>query len=385
MASSRPRGTLSYEPQVQSKGTLSESPHPPVEDRGKASPDNQSTMSSSVASHGLSLPSDNRASAATEPPAQSQSLTAPRRLEKSNSRLIGSEGVHREAKRAIEAPTSDRKERKGATVPDEYETRPEDSATRLDGANRRKAEPNPPTSYTHKQAPIESSAERTYSSNPSRGNDPIPPRPVEMGKSRGKVVQSSDLAPSLGIKETYSTRPPPASAQSPPKQDIGAPSHGNSMGFTPLPSAFTQSQHKHDVEVTRVVSQPLQRDPSVACDSIPTTSFGKSPLFLTAFRLTSDPLILSLLFMTPAIETPSPAPKEGLESQAQPGFLSKTDLSLREDKALAALEGRYPQDPIIGMAPSMSHFSQGVTKPLNSSNVNKAKLNHGGLNRGYSP
>ena len=235
-------------------------------------------MNSSVASHGLSLPPDNRASAATEPPAQPQSVTAPRRLDKSNSRLIGSEGVEREVKRAMEAPTSDRRERKGATAPDEYKTHPEDSATRLDGANRRKAEPNLPTSYTHKQAPAESLVERTYSSNPSRGSDPIAPRPVEMGKSRGKVVQSSDLAPSLGIKETFSTRPP-ASAQSSPKQDIGVPSHGNSMGFTPLPPASTQSQHKHDVEVTRVVSQPLQRSPSVACDSIPTTSFGKSPLF----------------------------------------------------------------------------------------------------------
>ena len=199
---------------------------------------------------------------------------------------MGSEGVQREAKRAMEAPTSDRKERKGTTAPNEYDTRPEGSATRLDGANRRKAAPNPPTSYTHKQAPTESSVERTYSSNPSRGNDPIAPRPVEMSKSRGKVAQSSGLAPSLGIKETYSTRPPPAPAQSPPKQDIGVPSHGNSMGFTaftPLPPASTQSQHKHDVEATRAVSQPLQRHdrrhPNVACDSIPTTSIGKSPLF----------------------------------------------------------------------------------------------------------
>lgn len=86
--------------------------------------------------------------------------------------------------------------------------------------------------------------------------------------------------------------------------------------------------------------------------------------------------------MTPAIETPSPAPKEVLESPARPEFPSKTDLSLREDKALAALEGRYQHETFAAMMkpPPVTHLPRVVTKPLNSSNVNQAKLNHGGLN-----
>lgn len=55
--------------------------------------------------------------------------------------------------------------------------------------------------------------------------------------------------------------------------------------------------------------------------------------------------------MTPAIETPSPAPKEGHESRAQPGIPTETDLSLREDKALAYIlnqtnlnEANFQQD-----------------------------------------
>ena len=278
MASNRARGALPYEPQVPSRGTPFESPHPSGEDRGKAPPDEQSRMNSSVTPRGLPLPTDNRAAAAAGPSSQPQPVSAPRPLEKSNSRLIGSEGVPREAKRATEGSTSDRKERKGATAAEEYETRQEDPATGSDGAKRRKAEPNPPTSFTHKQAPTESSIERTYSSSKlSRGNDFSTP-PSETGKSRGKVVQSSDPAPSLGIKETYSTRPPPASTQNQPKLDIGVPPKGNSIGVTPF---STQGQHKPNAEGTRVVlPPPLSRTPSVAeGPQIPTTSSGKPPRF----------------------------------------------------------------------------------------------------------
>ena len=166
-------------------------------------------MVSSVTPRGLPLPPDNRAAAVTGPPSQPQPLSGPRPLEKSNSRLIGGEGFPREAKQATEGPTSDRKERKGAAAPEEYETRSEDSATGSDGTKRRKAEPNPPTSFTHKQAPAESVVERTYcSSKPSGGDDFSTPH-SETGKSRGKVVQSSDPALSLGMKEAHFTRPPP--------------------------------------------------------------------------------------------------------------------------------------------------------------------------------
>ena len=192
---------------------------------------------------------------------------------------MGSEGVPREAKRATEGSTPDRKERKAAAAPEEYETHPEDSATSSDGAKRRKAEPNPPTSLTHKQAPTESSVERTYSSSkPGRGNNFNTP-PSETGKPQGKMVQSSDPAPSLGVKETHFTRPPPASTRNQPKPDIGVPPKGNSIGVTPL---STQGQRKPTIEGSRVVlPPPLSRTPSVAEGShIANTSSGKSPSFL---------------------------------------------------------------------------------------------------------
>jgi hypothetical protein len=213
--------------QVPSRGTPFESPHPPGEGRGKALSDKPSSVSSSVTPHGLPLPPDDRAAAATEPPAQPQPVAAPRRED--NSRFIGSEGVQREAKRAMEAPTSDRKERKGATAPDEYETRTEGSATHPDGAKRRKAEPNPPTSYTHNNAPTESSVEQTHSSNNSSGNDSSAARPSEMGKSQEKVEQSSDPGPPLDRKDVVSQ----------PHRPSGPPSvAGDLLSFSGKSSSF---------------------------------------------------------------------------------------------------------------------------------------------------
>lgn len=188
----------------------------------------------------------------------------------SNSRIQVSDAVHSEAKRAAEGPTSDKTERRGAAALEEQETRPEESATSSDGAKRRKAEPNLPTSHTHKKTPTKSSAERTYS---SRGDDPSVPRPSEVGESRGKLVQSPDLDPSLGIKETHSSRPPPSSTQSQLNDLItGVSLNSDSIG-PPRPA-------------------PRPRTPSVAGDSrIPVTSrgdSGKLPPFLTAFRLASN-------------------------------------------------------------------------------------------------
>ena len=252
--SSRPSGALPYEPaQVPSKGTPPESPHPPIEDIGKAPLDKQSSIGSSVTLHGLPLRPDNRATAAISPPSLPQPVSAPRRLDKSNFRLIGSVRVQREATQATEEPALDKKERKGAAAPEEYETRPKDFGTRSDGANRRTAEANPPTSYTDKQTPTDSAAERTYSSNPSRGSDPSAARSSEMERYRGKVGQSTDSAPPLGRKESY---------------------------YKPPPSAPTQIQLKHSNEVYSVAPQPLLRLPSVT-DSIVNTPLGKSPSFLT--------------------------------------------------------------------------------------------------------
>jgi hypothetical protein len=91
--------------------------------------------------------------------------------------------------------------------------------------------------------------------------------------------------------------------------------------------------------------------------------------------------------MAPATGTTSSAPSTLNGSQVHPGSHFKIDLAQREEKALAALEGKYQPETFIGKekASSVTHLRRVVTKPLNSSNVNQAKLHQGGLNRGYSP
>lgn len=201
-----------------------------------------------------------------------QPVSGPLLSDRSNSRLQGSDAVQSEAKRAAEGPTSDKTERRGVAALEEQETRPEVSATSSDGAKHRKAEPNPPTGYTHKKTPTKSSVERTYS-NFSRGDDSSVPRSSELGESRGKLVQSPDLGPSLGIKETHSTRPPPLSTQSQPNHVIAGVSLNSDSIGPPRPA-------------------PRSRTPSVAGDSrIPVTTRGNSgklPSFLAAFRLPSN-------------------------------------------------------------------------------------------------
>ena len=84
--------------------------------------------------------------------------------------------------------------------------------------------------------------------------------------------------------------------------------------------------------------------------------------------------------------------KEGHEYPVQPESLSKTDLSLREAQAIAAPDGQYHSEPFmeslqVEMCSSsiFPRFSGGTTKPMNSSNVNKAKIRQDPLNREYSP
>ena len=236
--------------------------------------------------------------------------------------------------------------------------------------------------FTHKQAPAESSVGRTYSSKPSRGND-IGTPPSETGKSRGKMVQSSDPSLSLGIKEAYSTRSPPASTQNQPKPDIGIPPKGNSMGVTPL---STQGQHKPNIESTSVVlPSPMSRTPIFAeGPQIPTTSSGKPPSFPAALRLTSD----TLLDVFPEIDKTTSGLKGRPESQVQPEVPSRLDFAQREAKALAALEGRYQVDPIIARsempAQSLSPIHSGGIMKQPGTNLNQNKFQYGGLGRAYS-
>jgi hypothetical protein len=76
---------------------------------------------------------------------------------------------------------------------------------------------------------------------------------------------------------------------------------------------------------------------------------------------------------------------EGHESQVQPRSLSKIE---REDKVDAALDGRYDSGPVIArqqMTFSGLPIHEGGIMKQGTSHLNQNKLQHGGLNRGYSP
>lgn len=95
--------------------------------------------------------------------------------------------------------------------------------------------------------------------------------------------------------------------------------------------------------------------------------------------------------MVPTIGKTSSNLMEEYESQVQPGLDPKIEPSLREQKAMAALEGRYYSDPFIGrleMTSSPSHLpihAGGIMKQISASNLKQAKFQQGGLNRGYFP
>ncbi|KAF8476413.1 hypothetical protein DFH94DRAFT_759057 [Russula ochroleuca] len=298
-----------------------------------------------------SLPGDHTA-AATEPPSQSQPVSPPPRLDKSNSR--------REAKRATEGPTSDKKEQKGIPAPEEYETR--DSTTTPDGAKRRKGGLNPPTSYNPKGIQdANASVERTYSSNSSRGNDSSALRLSEIGKSRGKVEQPSASTPSL-VKETIFTTPPPSSPSTLKETIFTAPS---SVSTSSQPKHVTRVPSNSDVIVSRVEQKPHRARPPTVADS----------------QIKSTPSMAPTVVGTP-FNQEGHDPHEPLQPQVPPGFLTETEQ--REEKAMAALEGRYHFDPVVGNCnTTFSKFPPGPTsvKQRGALNNNEGKLQLGGLNR----
>ncbi|KAF8476411.1 hypothetical protein DFH94DRAFT_759052 [Russula ochroleuca] len=298
--------------QARSGRTPLELPHDRDEERRKAPPDEQSRTNHNHSTTPRRPPSspDEHVPAATEPPSQSVPVSAPRRLDKSNSR---------------HELTSDKKEQKGVATPEEYETRAEDSTTSSDGTKRRKAGLNPPTSYTPNVIQgTNTSVGRTYSSN-SSGND-------SMGKSRGKADPPSDSTPPL-IKQTLFTPAPPSSVstQSQPKNVIRVSSNSGAI-------------------VSMVEPEPHRSRPPKVTDS----QIESTPSIGTSFNQGRD---------------------ESLQSQVQPGPLTRTEL--REDKAMEALEGRYPSEPFIGY----STFSPSSVKQRRALNNNEGKLQLGGLNQ----
>jgi hypothetical protein len=170
--------------------------------------------------------------------------------------------------------TLDKNEKKGVAPPEEYEIPAEDFATGSDGAKRRKAGLNPPTSNTlNVIQDTNASDQRTYTSNPGNGNVSGASHLLETGKPRGKSGQPSDSTPSFGIKETLFT--------------------------TPTSSVTTLNQQKApsngDAIVSRVEQESQQtRPPSVADSQIKSIPSSESPSFLTSLRSTSDSLLLSL-------------------------------------------------------------------------------------------
>ena len=308
------RGTPSDGSQARPGGAPLELPHHRGEERGKALPDEQSRMNRTAP---LPTLPDEHVAIAPEP--LSHSVSAPRRLDKSNSRTT-------------EGPTS---EQKGATAPEQYETR--DSTTTSDSAKRRKAGLNLPTSYNSKGIQdSNASVEGTYSSNPNHGKVSSTLDLSEMGKSRGKVGQPS----TLDIKETRFSPPESVSTQSRPKHVTGVPS-------------------KSDAIVSSVGPQShLGRPPNVGNLQIESTSSSESPSFLTSLRPTSDSLILSLSQVSPTvagslIDQGGHASHESFQYQTPPGFLTKTEQ--REENAMAALEGRYHSEPFLPTPLEFNH------------------------------
>ena len=242
--------------QARSGGVPLELPHHRGDERGKTVPDEQSRTSHSATPSRLPPPADGRTAAATESVSQSLPVSAPRSLDKSVSR--------REAKRATDGPATDKKEKRGVSAPEEYETRAEDSTTGSDGAKRREVRLIPPTSYTPNVIQdTNASVQRTYSSNPGHGDVSSALHLSETDKSRGKVGQPSDSTPSWGKKKTTYMTPSASSVPTPsePKHATRAPSNSDAV------SSVEQKPHP-------------ARSPSVADSQIKSTPSSESPSFL---------------------------------------------------------------------------------------------------------
>jgi len=196
-------------------GAPSESPHVRDEVKGSGYPNEHSHTMFSASSPRPPLSSEDTAPAVGSP-SQPQTVSGPRSLGRSNSRIQEDEGAGREL-------TPD-KERKPKTVSKEPESRQEDPATDTSRARRHKPEPTPPSSYTSPQ----SSIGRTYSSDLSRKNDfGVPPPRSDTSKLGGNSGHSSDSLPSSGVTQASFTPPVSLSLQNQPKHGIGTSPNNN--------------------------------------------------------------------------------------------------------------------------------------------------------------
>jgi hypothetical protein len=148
----------------------------------------------SAVPYSLPVPTEHNP-ATIDPPTQPQQITGPRRLDRSNSRIQGKQGVNLGAEQAVEGPLSEKKERI-VLVSKERENRQEDSTH---------AEPNPTTSNL--KLPKESSVQRTRSSR-GREYDSSASHVHDTNDSRGKMGQSSNSAPVTDQFDQVKLSPP---------------------------------------------------------------------------------------------------------------------------------------------------------------------------------
>jgi len=241
-------------------GAPSELPHVRNEVKGSGYPNEQSHTMSSASSPRPPLSSGDTAPVVGSP-SQPQTVSEPRSLGRSNSRIQEDEGAGRE-------PTPDKKERKPKTVSKEPESRQEDPATDTSRARRHKPEPTPPSSYTSPQ----SSIGRTYSSDLSRKNDfGVPPPRSDTSKLGGNSGHSSDSLPSSGVTQASFTPPVSLSSQNQPKHGIGTspnnnPTSSSADPHSQLPTVASNSETRASPTLSRTTSSrasaPIARKPS---------------------------------------------------------------------------------------------------------------------------
>jgi len=240
-------------------GAPSESPHVRDEVKGSGYPNEQSHTMFSASSPRPPLSSEDTAPAVGSP-SQPQTVSGPRSLGRSNSRIQEDEGAGREL-------TPD-KERKPKTVSKEPESRQEDPATDTSRARRHKPEPTPPSSYTSPQ----SSIGRTYSSDLSRKNDfGVPPPRSDTSKLGGNSGHSSDSLPSSGVTQASFTPPVSLSLQNQPKHGIGTspnnnPTSSSADPHSQLRTVASNSETHASPTLSRTTSSrasaPIARKPS---------------------------------------------------------------------------------------------------------------------------
>jgi len=292
-----PRVMLSSEPRAQSGGAPVDLPRPPDQEKVATNPDEPRHSNTFAASHRLSSPPQPAITKA-DPTFLPQPETGMHRLGRSKSRMLGNEGVEREAMRAAARRTSDKKEPKRTTVAEERETRREDSATDSDGAAWRRAEPSPPSSYAphvkrYPQPPPESSVKRTYSSSASHDFDSSSVHLPDANGSREKAGRPLDSVPLSGRMETSITQPVASlSTPSQPKSVVRVPSNNystissadyrsrppNVMGDLQLRTTPSMSPSMKPSNSMRPIGQPLSAAvPHPSQDELPRTRILREP------------------------------------------------------------------------------------------------------------